>query len=199
MNKEKKEVNQSLGVLAKSAIVVFMGLILSKVFSYIYRIVIARVYGPDIYGIFLLASSIVGLLVYVVLMGFDGGVVRYIPLYKSRRRNENIKFIINFGFWTTIIIGVIIGVLLFLLADIISINLFHEPRLTFFLKIFSVLIPVIALTNYFLAIINSYEKIVITKEYDGFSQAQGHRGFSIFSITFFLTCTIHQPPSALDH
>tara|TARA_Y100000310_G_scaffold206149_1_gene206504 strand:+ start:1234 stop:2832 length:1599 start_codon:yes stop_codon:yes gene_type:complete len=159
MDKNKKEIDESLSFLAKSAVIVLIGLILSKIFSYIYRIMIARIYGPDIYGIFFLAFSIVGLLIYFVLLGFDSGIVRNIPLYKSKKKTREIKFLLDFSFWTILIFGLFIGLLLFLFSETISIGLFHEPRLIFFLQIFSILVPVIALTNYFLAIINGYEKI----------------------------------------
>src|SRR3989344_9312208 len=99
MDKDKKEIDKSLGILAKSAFIVLIGLVLSKVFSYTYRIMIARIYGPDIYGVFLLAFSIIGFFIYLVLMGFDSGLVRYIPIYSAEKKRKNIKFIINFSFW----------------------------------------------------------------------------------------------------
>ena len=157
MDKDKKEIDKSLGILAKSAFIVLIGLVLSKVFSYTYRIMIARIYGPDIYGVFLLAFSIIGFFIYLVLMGFDSGLVRYIPIYSAEKKRKNIKFIINFSFWTTVIFGVSFGVILFSFSNLISTGFFHEPRLVLFLQIFSVLVPIIALTNYFLAIINGYD------------------------------------------
>jgi len=53
-----KDVNDSLSVLAKSGSIVLIGFVISKIFSYIYRIMIARIYGPEIYGMFLIALSV---------------------------------------------------------------------------------------------------------------------------------------------
>ena len=159
MNKDKKEIDSSLGLLAKSAITLLIGILLSKILSYVYRVIIARTYGPDIYGIFLLASSIAGILIFAVLMGFDSGIVRFIPLYKSKNKIKNINYISKFSFFTTLILSIITGFILFALSNIISINIFHEPRLIYYLKVFSFLIPVVAVGNYFIAVLNAYEKI----------------------------------------
>ncbi|MDP4039120.1 MAG: flippase [Candidatus Pacearchaeota archaeon] len=159
MNSDKLEIDKSLSILASSAVIVLIGMILSKIFSYIYRIMIARVYGPEVYGLFLLASSIIGLLIFFVLLGFDSGIVRFIPIYLAEKKIKNIRFLVNLGFYSSIILGVIFGAILFLSSTIISISIFHNSALIFFLKIFSILVPIMALTNYSLAIINGYEKI----------------------------------------
>ena len=58
--KDAKEVNQGLKILAKSSIIVFIGIFLSKILIYIYRIIIARNFGPEVYGLFSLAIIIMG-------------------------------------------------------------------------------------------------------------------------------------------
>ena len=59
-NASEDKVHNSLGMLAKSSLIVLFGLFISKVFAYIYRIIIARQFGAEEYGLFSLAIVIFG-------------------------------------------------------------------------------------------------------------------------------------------
>ena len=84
-DKETEAVNKNLSLLAKSSVIVFGGLFLSKVFTYLYRIIIARYYGPEVYGVFALAVMIVTLFVAFSSMGFGNGLIRFISFYRSKK------------------------------------------------------------------------------------------------------------------
>ena len=54
------EFDSNLKLIAKSSVIVFAGIFLSKIFTYLYRIIIAREFGPEAYGLFSLALVISG-------------------------------------------------------------------------------------------------------------------------------------------
>ena len=54
------EINSGLKLIAKSSAIMFIGIFLSKVLTYLYRIIIARNYSPEIYGLFSLSIMIAG-------------------------------------------------------------------------------------------------------------------------------------------
>ena len=61
MNKKKENLfDRSLVLLVKSSFVVFVGLFFSKICTYGYRIVVARYYGPEVYGLFALSLMVIG-------------------------------------------------------------------------------------------------------------------------------------------
>ena len=62
-DKQGVEIDRGLKLIVKSSMIVFIGLFLSKLLTYIYKIIIARYYGPEVYGIFSLAFMIVTLFV----------------------------------------------------------------------------------------------------------------------------------------
>ncbi len=156
---EKEEINKSLNVLAKSAFVVLYGVLLSKIFTYIYRVIIARQFGPEVYGAFSLAINIVSLVIAISLLGFDSGIVRFIPLYKSKKEERNIYYLIKFSLKICFITSIILGAVLFILSDFISYNIFHEEKLSLYLKLFSFIVPISVIAVYLLAVIIAYEKI----------------------------------------
>ncbi len=152
------EFHKSLRLLAKSSVVIFIGIILSKIISYVYRIVVARVYGPEVYGTLSLALMIVGWFVVISSLGITQGMARFIPYYRGKKEKDKIKFIFNSSISFLLISSLVSGVLLFFLAEFISINIFHEEGLIIFLKIFSVLVTATVLMNAFLTVIQAYER-----------------------------------------
>jgi O-antigen/teichoic acid export membrane protein len=154
-----KEFDNSLKLIVKSSFIVLIGLILSKIFTYAYKIIIARYYGPEIYGLFSLATMILGLFVVFSSLGLSEGLLRYIPLYRGRSEINKIKYILKFSLTILLFSSILFGIALFFLSEFISIHIFHNPPLIIFLKWFSFLVPVSIFLNILLSLIRAYEKI----------------------------------------
>tara|TARA_Y100000034_G_scaffold45936_1_gene56472 strand:+ start:858 stop:2390 length:1533 start_codon:yes stop_codon:yes gene_type:complete len=155
----KKELNRYFKLLVKSSLFVFFGIFLSKIFSYIYRVIIARYFGPEIYGSFSLAIIIFLWFVVFSSLGLFEGLLRFIPFYKGKRKINNIRYVFKFSLIVLFFSSIIAGLILFFLAEFISINIFNDINLIFFLKIFSLLIPIYIISYALLTVIQSFEKI----------------------------------------
>jgi O-antigen/teichoic acid export membrane protein len=158
---EQDSLNFNLKLLAKSSFIVFIGLFLSKVFTYLYRIIMARYFGPEIYGVFSLAIMIFGIFVSFSLLGLSEGLSRYIPFYRGKNKKKEISYVFHFASYLSLFSSIFFGIVLYLSSKYISINLFHSEELIIFLRIFSFLIPINVLANLFLVSIKSFEKIKI--------------------------------------
>lgn len=158
---QNKELNISLKLIIKSSFFVFLGVIFSKILTYIYRVIIARHFNPDIYGLFSL-TVIVGLwFVSFSSLGLYEGLQRFIPLYRGGKELDKLNYISRFVIKILFISGIISGILLFLSSNFISINIFHNNDLIIFLKILSFIMPFYVLGYGFLFIIQAFEKIKI--------------------------------------
>ncbi len=155
----EKEISFGLGLLAKSSIIVFMGLVFSKIFTYFYRIIIARFYGPEIYGVFSLSLMIAGWVVAFAGFGLTEGILRYVPIFRAKKQFHRIRLLLKYSYLTTILSGILGGVFLFFLSNWISESIFKDPSLIIFLQIFSILIPLWVFSNLFLALIRAFERI----------------------------------------
>ena len=91
------EINHPLKLLAKSSLIVFVGLIFSKFFTYIYKIIIARYFGPEIYGLFSLVLIIFLWVGAFASLGLSEGILRYIPFYRGKKELNKIKYILRFS------------------------------------------------------------------------------------------------------
>ena len=157
--KNNKEVSGSLNALAKTSVIVFIGLILSKVLSYFYRFIAARAYGPDAYGLFSLALVISGWFIAVATLGLSDGLLRYISLYRGKNNQKKINYLFKFSIVILSATSIIAGILMFVSAGWVSTYVFHDARLIIFLQIFSLSVPLTVMATPLLMSIRAYEKI----------------------------------------
>lgn len=155
----EENVNNGLKTLAESSVFVFVGLFFSKLFFYFYRLIVARYFGPEIYGLFSLALIIFLFLISFASFGFDQGVLRFVSFYLGKRQKNKVRYIFRYSAKIFLFSSILAGAFLFFSADFISANLFKNLELSIFLKIFSFLIPVYIFSNLFLSIIRAYEDI----------------------------------------
>lgn len=159
MKMEKDVLHHNLRRIVKTSAIVFVGLVLSKLLTYTYRIVIARSFGPEEYGLFSLAIMIIGWFVAFSSLGLSDGLTRFIPLYRGREEKAKIKHIIRFSLIISSILGIIGGLILFFSSNFIALSIFHNAGLTIYLKIFSILVPLSIYLNIFFSILRAFEHI----------------------------------------
>ena len=159
MGKNTSNLNKNLNLIAVSSLIVFIGIALSKILTYVYRIIIARHFGPEEYGLFSLASMVLILVVTLCSIGLPEGIIRYIPLYRSKKDEKSIATVINKSKLVLLIAGMLGGVILALFAKDISILFFHTPSLTPFLYIAAITVPFFTMANFYLAVLRAYERI----------------------------------------
>lgn len=153
------ELDKSLNLLAKTSFIVFIGVILSKLFTYIYKIIIARYFDPEVYGLFNLALMMIGILAALAAFGLPDGLLRFVSLDRKNKSLGRSKYLFNMSIKITLFISIILGLILYFSADFISINIFNKIELSIYLKIFSLSLPFLSITAIFLSIVRAFEKI----------------------------------------
>ncbi len=163
MNKKSKDedIDDSLKIIAKTSVFIFVTVLFSKVLFYFYRIVIARNFGPAVYGTFSLASIVFLFAVSISSFGFFEGLLRFIPFYRGTKKINNIRYIFRFSVLILTLSSIFFSLILFFSSEFISINLFHEPNLIIFLKILSIAMPFYMIGSVFLCLIRGFEKIKV--------------------------------------
>lgn len=159
MEKNEKEFDKSLKLIAKSSIIIFIGITLSKFFTYLYRIIIARSFGPETYGLFSLSIMISGWFIIFASFGLGQGMLRYVSFYRGKKEKDKIKYIFRKSLLVLFFSGVVAGALLFALSPLIANKIFNEPGLVNFLKLFSLVVPFTVITTVLYSTLRAYEKI----------------------------------------
>jgi O-antigen/teichoic acid export membrane protein len=157
--KKNKNLNTSLKLIVKSSLIIFMGIFISKILTYAYRVIIARKFGPEAYGLFSLSLMIVGWFIALSSLGLIEGIVRNISLYRGKNELNKISYVIRSSLTFLVFSTLIAGFVLFIFSDYIALTFFHNANLAIFLKLFSITIPLVLLSGIFLSVLQSFEKI----------------------------------------
>jgi len=183
--KDKKDdrLDSSLKIIVKSSLFVFIFLLFSRIIFYFYRVIIARDFGPDIYGSFSLALAIFSFAITLSFLGFSEGILRFTPLYRGTKKINNIRYILRWSISILTISSVLFGALLFFASEFISINIFHDPNLIIFLKVLSFVFPFCIIGSVFLCFIRGFEK---AKEYTFISEFLQNAAKLVFLIFFIV-------------
>jgi O-antigen/teichoic acid export membrane protein len=152
--------------MAKGAVIVFFGMLLSKALAYFYVALLARL-GSSEYGLLSLAISIVSFVSIFSLLGLNTGIIRYISYYKGKEDIKRIKGTILSSLKLSLPTSLILMILLFLFSEKISILIFHSSELIPVLRLFSLTLPFISLSDIFLGVMIGFQKInykILVKE-----------------------------------
>ena len=128
------ETDASIKVIAKGAIVFFIGTIFIKLLTYVYRLIIARA-GVEEYGLFSIALAIFTVLSTICIFGMETGVYGIIANLDKKKQSNEIISIIKSATKFSFLLSLISAFLLFILSDYISITYFHDASLSVLLKI----------------------------------------------------------------
>jgi len=155
----QEKIEHGLKLLVKSSFIVFIGLFFSKLFYYFYRVIIARHFGPEIYGTFSLAIIILTIFMTFFSLGIPEGVLRFVSLYRGKNEFKKIKYIFRVSIKYLLILSIIASIILFFSSDFFSIQVFDDLALSSLLKIFAFIIPFLTFSYLFLYFLRAFEKI----------------------------------------
>ena len=156
----------NLKTMASGAGIVFIGMFISKILTYAWRMVVARV-GTEEYGLLSLGLAVLGIATTLSLLGLSAGVLRYVSYYSGKNDNARIKGVITTALKITVPLSLLLAAATYLLAETIAIQLFHNARLIPVIKIIAFAIPLNVAASIFLPVIRAFRKIkyeVITKQ-----------------------------------
>ena len=108
-------------------------------------ILITRTIGPERYGIFILAMSIVGIIEVLSLMGLGQAMVKFVAQYRAQENISLVKGVIGFGLKVSLISSGILAVGIFLSADLVAHGIFHKVALVPVLRVMLLGVPFLSL------------------------------------------------------
>lgn len=152
------DLNRSLTSVAKGAGIIFTGMMAGNVLGMVNQIVLGRFLGPDLYGLFNLALSVVMIAATLSVFGFFGSLSRFIPYHMMLGEKNKVRSVIDFSSLFVLFNGTIFGVLLFIFSDRISIGIFDEPGLVSTLRLFAVGVPILAMQQVLRGIVRGFKE-----------------------------------------
>jgi len=118
----------------------FVGNTLSTGILVISSIIIARLLGPDDYGLFSLVIFVPSLLIGLVDFGITSAITRFAAKSRAEGKNPKVGSVIKAGLFFELVVGVIASIFCFLFSDVLATYLIDRPEAGFYIKAASLLI-----------------------------------------------------------
>jgi len=151
------EVSHTLQKIARGTGMVFVGTVISMFFGFLSRILIARYFSIDEYGVFNLALTIFSIAIIVATLGFPNSLPREVVFYREKDPSKIDKLIS-----TALIIVMLNSILLmiFLILETKNIaQIFKDEKLSQILSIIIYTLPFSALTNVVISIFQGFGRV----------------------------------------
>ena len=141
--------------VAKGSVLIFLGMLLARVFGLLRQLLVIRMLSPADYGLFALGLTIVTVTVSVGSLGLYQGVQRFIAYNMEKEDYPKIKGTLRSSIWITSSTSVLFMVLVMVFANHLA-SFFAKPELKGILLIMAPSIPfyvvAIMLTAFFLGL-----------------------------------------------
>lgn len=145
--------------IAKNAGYSGSGIMASYLVGFFSSIIVTRVIGANNYGTFLLANSIFSISHLVATLGLDQGVLRYVSLYSAKNDQARVNGSILFCSRVTLVASILVAVILFFFAPLLSNKVFQEPNFIIALRVLIIGLPFFAVAGIYLTSLQGLQLI----------------------------------------
>lgn len=142
-------------------------------------VLLTRVFGAEVFGLYMLSWSVIDLAAKIGNFGLDRGVLRFVLLHRHNGNTRAVYETMSQAFAISVLVSGVIGIGLFFAAPIISQRVFSKPEMTGMLTLLALCLPFIAILNIGLSVPKAH-KIM---KYDAYI-----RGISDPLVMFSVAC-----------
>jgi O-antigen/teichoic acid export membrane protein len=134
-------INQDVNNVVKGASLSLIGKIVGRILSFATDIMLARVLGASIFGLYSIGWTLFRILQMIIPLGFPQGVIKFVPEYQLKKSTGLIKGLIISAIGISVVSGILFCIIFYLIAPWLSIYVFHKPELVQVLRLFSLIFP----------------------------------------------------------
>jgi O-antigen/teichoic acid export membrane protein len=145
--------------IAKGGGIAFVAGIVGKFLTLLLHILLGRVLGPGTYGLYALGASFASIVQSIASLGLKQGVVRFCAMYRGEGDYAKVKGTIVLALTISLVSSVVVAVTLFIFSDVIARGFFHEPNLTWVLRVFSLALPFYVLMGITTSFAQAFKRI----------------------------------------
>lgn len=144
--------------IAKQGSITFVGDVVKKLFGFLIVAAITRLVGPGIYGLFILAVSLVLFVQTLAGLGLPKAIDYFVPQHLNEGDYASARGVIYTASIIALVASSIIAIGVFLLRGVLA-GIFAEPALQFALPLLAITIPLLAIYNGLLASFNAIKQL----------------------------------------
>jgi O-antigen/teichoic acid export membrane protein len=133
--------------ITKKSSYVFLGKIVGVIFGLIMNLVIARLYGAELYGRFIYIYTFISFFPSLTSLGLRNGLIYFIPKYTVNDETMKRNTLISNSFILTTLLSIIVAISVFFNSDFISTNILNNSELTSLIEIMAPFIILLTLNT----------------------------------------------------
>ncbi|KUH34407.1 polysaccharide biosynthesis protein [Thermococcus celericrescens] len=149
--------SQALQKIARGTGIVFAGTVISMLFGFLSRAVIARYFSTGEYGVFNLALTVLNIALVVATLGFQNALPREVAFYREREPSK-VGDLVSTALVIVAASSFVITALLVLGSGFVA-RVFSEERLVYALRIAALALPFWALTGVVIAVSRGFGRV----------------------------------------
>ena len=125
---------------ARGGFYLTIGKISSTIISALSVIIIARILGSELYGLYTVSTVFPQLLLLLINPGIDQGIMKYAASLRVKGEEKRISKLVIHGLLVKIALGTLATIICFTLSDLFAKNMLRRPEITFYIQIASLTI-----------------------------------------------------------
>ncbi len=145
MSERPADRTSSLRTVFLGAGISYAAQLFSTAASFTHTVALARFYKRAGLGLYSTAFPLGRYLTITGSLGLNSALVRFIPIHRSRNEPEQIAALMGWSLRATALVSGLLGVLLWLSAEVVSAGILGEPALAPLLRVFAFIVPMGAL------------------------------------------------------
>lgn len=150
--------DEATRTMARQGSVTFAGDVVKKLFGFVIIAVITRLVSPGVYGLFVIASSLVLFVQTLAGLGLSRAVDYYVPQYLSAGDEESARGVVRTATGIALVSSTIVAGVLITVRHTVA-GLFDEPALGIALLMLAVTFPMLAIYKILLASFNAIKRL----------------------------------------
>jgi len=156
---EPRGMEYELTKITKEAGITFAGVLLGMGLKYICVIVIARHVGVHHFGAYMLGLTILNFAQILSVAGLNYGVLRFVSVSHSQKERERMKGTIISALKLVLIGSLLVGMTLFIGAEVIANKVFSKTELSMVIRLLSLSLPFLAVIEIFVFSIQAIQTL----------------------------------------
>jgi O-antigen/teichoic acid export membrane protein len=157
--RETQKFRTQMGHISRHSGVFFAGTMFTTAAGYFFKVYVARVLGAEALGVYALGMTIIGLVGVFNGLGLPQSAVRFVAMYSATGKSDQLRGFIVRAVGLLLAANILLASLVNIAGPWVALHFYHTPVLKTYLKLFSLIMVLGALTTFFGQVLQGYKDV----------------------------------------
>ncbi len=148
-----------VGHISRQSGFFFAGTLFTTALSYLFKVYLARVLGPEELGIYALGVTLIGFLGIFNTLGLPHSAVRFVASYRAAEKHRELHALLWRGGGVLLAANAVLAVVLLTFGRVVAVRFYHSPTLVRYLPLFAFLMLLAVISGFYGKVLAGYRDI----------------------------------------